>query len=326
MSLNGYNLNDLGTSIPMGLIAPENATYTFSFEGIETFPANTDIYVEDLLTGTYHNVINGSYTFNADPAENGTDRFMIHYVLPASFNLIEPSCEDAMAYLLENTNDGRNLEISNDGVVEMSGVLDGSSNELFAGDYAVEVFDNYGGSQTYIFLIDEVVAVDAQINASSTIIEEGEAIDFDYNGSGATSFNWYVNSQLVAQTQMFNYQFDLPGTYEIEMKAANNVCNASAVQTITVNEKTTGIVNVGDIGTLSIYSNENADIILDFQNMNQGAVQASIYNLLGQELATRIVQSVGKQEISNVSWANGYYIVKVKIGDQVINQTMLLNK
>jgi hypothetical protein len=326
MSLNGYNLNDLGTSIPMGLIAPENATYTFSFDGIETFPANTDIYVEDLLTGTYHNVMNGSYTFNADPAENGTDRFMIHYVLPASFNLIEPSCEDAMAYLLENTNDGRNLEISNDGVVEMSGVLDGSSNELFAGDYAVEVFDNYGGSQTYIFLIDEVVAVDAQINASSTIIEEGEAIDFDYNGSGATSFNWYVNSQLVAQTQMFNYQFDLPGTYEIEMKAANNVCNASAVQTITVNEKTTGIVNVGDIGTLSIYSNENADIILDFQNMNQGAVQASIYNLLGQELATRIVQSVGKQEISNVSWANGYYIVKVKIGDQVINQTMLLNK
>jgi hypothetical protein len=112
LSLNGFHMNDLGTSVPMGLIAPVQGTYTFNFAGAETFPANTTIYVEDLVTGTFHNIANGAYVFDANPYQNGTDRFMIHYVLPASFNLVEPSCENTTASIIENTNDGRNIEIT----------------------------------------------------------------------------------------------------------------------------------------------------------------------------------------------------------------------
>ena len=126
LSLNGLHLNDLGASVSMGLIAPVNDSYTFTFSGMTSFPANTDIYLEDLVTGTYHNVNNGAYTFIADPSENGTDRFMIHYVLPASFNLIEATCENVNAKIIEITNDGRALAIVVEGEVLEVGFLDGS--------------------------------------------------------------------------------------------------------------------------------------------------------------------------------------------------------
>ena len=326
LSLNGLHLNDLGQSIPMGIIVPTQGSYTYNFDGMATFPANTDIYVEDILLGVYHNVVDGPYTFDADPAQNGTERFMIHFVLPANFNLIEPSCEDDQAYLLENSNDGRNFQISNDGVVEHTGILDGNANVLSFGDYEVEVFDNFGGSQIYVFVIEEVEAVTAQIISSNTIIEEGEFVDFEFNGSGANQYEWFVNGQLLAQTEMFNYQFIVPGTYEVELHASNNLCDADATQTIVVNEKSTAIINVNGKGSIDVYGNENADIVLVSSQLSVSDIEVKVYNLLGQELVKESFNANGKHVILNNNWANGYYIVKIQIGEESFTQKLMLSK
>jgi len=325
LSLNGLHLNDLGASVSMGLIAPVNDSYTFTFSGMTSFPANTDIYLEDLVTGTYHNVNNGAYTFIADPSENGTDRFMIHYVLPASFNLIEATCENVNAQIIEITNDGRALAIVVEGEVLEVGFLDGSQSELSAGDYTIEVFDAYGGSQLYEFTVEEIATVDATILASQTVIEVGESIDFDYDGIGATNYEWTINGVLVAQTEMFNYIFDQTGSFEVAIDAANDDCAAHASQIITVEEKSTSIVDLVGNGTLNIYT-VDGNVVLDFKKVNFGKVNAAIYNILGQEVAAKSVETTGKQTISNNNWADGYYVVKVQVGEQNVNQTLLITK
>ncbi|MFT6686278.1 MAG: hypothetical protein ACJAVH_001547, partial [Bacteroidia bacterium] len=324
MGVNGLNLNDLGTSVPMGLLAPSSTTASLNFAGMIDFPANTTIYVEDLVEGVFHNVADGDYTFNTDPSQNGTDRFVIHFVLPASFNLVEPTCENTNGAIIENTNDGRAFEVTNDGNVVDNGTLDGSSNDLAAGDYTIEVFDVYGGSQLYDFTIDEVTAVTAGIISSASAIEAGESIDFEFNGADATAFEWTINGQVVAQTELFNYQFVNAGQYVVEVFASNDLCEAIASQIIDVAAKTTSIVEVGN-GSVAIYE-ADGNVILNFVNVNQGEVEAAIYNLLGQEIANMNVESSGKQTIQNVNWANGYYLVKVQIGDQVVNETILLTK
>ena len=324
MGVNGLNLNDLGTSVPMGLLAPSSTTASLNFAGMNDFPANTTIYIEDLVEAVFHNVADGDYTFNTDPSQNGTDRFVIHFVLPASFNLVEPTCENTNGAIIENTNDGRAFEVTNDGNVVDNGILDGSSNALAAGDYTIEVFDVYGGSQLYDFTIDEVTAVTAGIISSASGIEAGESIDFEFNGADATAFEWTINGQVVAQTELFNYQFVNAGQYVVEVFASNDLCEAIASQIIDVAAKTTSIVEVGN-GSLAIYE-ADGNVTLNFVNVNQGEVEAAIYNLLGQEIVNVNVESSGKQTIQNVNWANGYYLVKVQIADQVVHKTILLTK
>ena len=324
LSLNGLHLNDLGMSVPMGLIAQSQSAASLSFTGMTDFPVNTTIYLEDKVNGVFHNIINGDYTFTADPSENGTDRFEIHFVLPASFNLVEPTCENTNGTIIDNTNDGREYNIFNEGFVVGLGVLDGSSNELAAGDYTIEVYDQYGGSQAYDITVDEITSVTAGIISSASAIESGESIDFEFNGSNAFTYEWSINGQVVAQTELFSFEFTTPGQYVVEVFAANDICEAVATRIIEVAEKTTTVIEIGN-GSLSIYESDG-DVVLNFTNINQGKVQASVYNLLGQELASVGLESSGKQTIQNVNWADGYYLVKVQIGQQVVNETILITK
>jgi len=324
LSLNGLHLDDLGKSIPMGLITPQIGAYTFNFAGMSSFPANTTIYVEDLVTGALHNVEEGAYTFTADPSQNGTDRFMVHFVLPASFNLIEATCEGAQAMIVENTLDGRDLIISENGVQVIAGKLDGSSNAVNSGTYKVEVYDQFGGIQVYDISVDAIALVDATIVASQTTIEVGESINFNYAGNGATNFEWSVNGQLVASSQMLNFAFNQAGMFEVAIDVASDDCAARASQIVTVNEKTTAITGVGN-GSIAIFGSEG-NVVLNFVNINQGNANVAIYNLLGQELTSVRVDSNGKQTIQNSNWADGYYMVKVKIGSEVVNATVMLIK
>ena len=324
MSLNGLHLNDLGSSVPMGLITPIQSMATINFTGMTDFPVNTTIYLEDKVNGVFHNLINGDYTFTSDPSENGTDRFEIHFVLPVSFNLVEPTCANTNGAIIDNTNDGREYNIFNEGLVVGIGVLNGSSNELAAGDYTIEVYDQYGGFQTYDFTVDVITPVTAGIISSASAIESGESIDFEFNGADAYTYEWAVNGQVVAQTEMFSYEFTTPGQYVVEVFAANDICDAIATRIIDVAEKSTGVIEIGN-GSLSIYESDG-DVVLNFTNINEGKVEASVYNLLGQELASVVLESSGKQIIQNVNWADGYYLVKVQIGQQVVNETILITK
>jgi hypothetical protein len=261
LSLNGLHLNDLGMSVPMGLIAQSQSAASLSFTGMTDFPVNTTIYLEDKVNGVFHNIINGDYTFTADPSENGTDRFELHFVLPASFNLVEPTCENTNGTIIDNTNDGREYDIFNEGLVVGFGVLNGSSNELAAGDYTIEVYDQYGGSQAYGITVDEITPVTAGIISSASAIESGESIDFEFNGSNAFTYEWAINGQVVAQTELFSFEFTTPGQYVVEVFAANDICEAVATRIIEVAEKTTAVIEIGK-GSLSIYESDG-DVVLN---------------------------------------------------------------
>ena len=68
--------------------------------------------------------------------------------------------------------------------------------------------------------------------------------------------------------------------------AANDDCAAHASQIITVDEKSTSIVDLVGNGTLNIYT-VDGNVVLDFKKVNFGKVNAAIYNILGQEVAAK---------------------------------------
>lgn len=324
MSLNGLNLNDLGVSVPMGFITPVNDVASFSFSGMNTFPANTNIYLEDKVEGSLHNLISGPYTFDADVLENGTDRFEIHFSLPAYFDLIEPTCDSNQAVIVEQTNDGRIMTISNAGVLVETTILDGSANVLPPGDYEIEVFDGFGASQSYAFIIEDLAVVDGDILASDTLIEVGGVINFEFVGTGAMDYQWFVNGQLIAQTAMFSWQFDTPGQYNVEVRASNNDCNVLINENITVTEQPNAIFEI-DKGNVTINTLQG-DVEVVFNNLSYAKADIKIFNMLGQSIASATTENSTTYKLNNPGWPAAYYVVHVQTNKNFITQTLWLQK
>jgi hypothetical protein len=65
--------------IKVGFKAGETGTYTIKAEDLESFEVGTDLYLEDLITGTTQDLqLNQVYTFQAEGGSNG-HRFNIHF-------------------------------------------------------------------------------------------------------------------------------------------------------------------------------------------------------------------------------------------------------
>jgi hypothetical protein len=64
--------------VPVGFELIEGTSCTLSATGLETFDANTTIFLEDLTEGVMHDLSNGDYTFISGNIEN-PDRFLLHF-------------------------------------------------------------------------------------------------------------------------------------------------------------------------------------------------------------------------------------------------------
>jgi hypothetical protein len=79
LSINSLPELTTATVIPVGFKIGVNDTYTITASGLETFPAGTDIYLEDLFLGVTQNLnINPVYTFAATTG-SPAHRFDIHF-------------------------------------------------------------------------------------------------------------------------------------------------------------------------------------------------------------------------------------------------------
>jgi len=78
MAIQSLGLTDLSdVVIPLGLKASQGQQITFSIE-TSTLPADVEVYLEDNIENTYTLLNQGSYTFTADTAINGTGRFYLN--------------------------------------------------------------------------------------------------------------------------------------------------------------------------------------------------------------------------------------------------------
>jgi len=81
-------LSTTSTTVPVHFECGEEAEYTFNFEGFETFENNTEIWVEDLLTGADWINISESdvvFSFSASPGQE-KHRFNIHFFGPTAID------------------------------------------------------------------------------------------------------------------------------------------------------------------------------------------------------------------------------------------------
>jgi hypothetical protein len=78
MAINSFNNITETSIVKLGVNSPATGEYTINASNIESFDANTPIYLEDLVTGQIVNLREtGSYTFSAE--EGTAERFLVHF-------------------------------------------------------------------------------------------------------------------------------------------------------------------------------------------------------------------------------------------------------
>jgi hypothetical protein len=109
------SLYNAGTSVPVHFDCGEDAEYTFTFEGIESFNGDVEIWLEDLQTEIWYSISSGhnEYVFNASPSVI-KHRFNIHFFGPTSIFEDQTNIDDKdikiysfgnQAYILNNSNE-----------------------------------------------------------------------------------------------------------------------------------------------------------------------------------------------------------------------------
>jgi hypothetical protein len=118
------NLGNVMISVPVHFECGEDAEYTFTFEGLESFNEDVEIWLEDLQTEIWNSITPGhnEYLFNASPSEV-KHRFNIHFFGPTSIFEDQANIEDEHikiyaygneAYVLNNSNETiKNVTIYN---------------------------------------------------------------------------------------------------------------------------------------------------------------------------------------------------------------------
>ena len=77
LSIQGLPVGLQPQALPLGVNAPTAGTFTFTPQRVDNFPATATLYLEDRLTGTWHNLRTGAYT--ATLAQGlSTARFVLH--------------------------------------------------------------------------------------------------------------------------------------------------------------------------------------------------------------------------------------------------------
>ena len=323
LSLNGLSLEDFGQSVDLGLLPGSDASFTMNFEGLENFPDQTTIYLEDKLTGNIHDVSQGSYNFAATTVQD-VNRFVLHFVPVIDFNIENVGCLGELGSIESiNTNSNRMFELTNNGSLVANGSISTLNTTLDEGLYNLVVTDQFGGLQSYAIEIESLPQVQADIYATHIEVELLEVVEFANVSIGATHFEWYLNDELIlSDVNMFGNSFDEIGIQEIKLVATNNYCQDEKIVYVNVVEKTTTSIadNDEEISNAFIFTH-SSELIVDLTKTNlKGTTSIEVYNLLGQVVGrTRLNDAtLGRIDLSHVT--PGYYIVKLSNGNTSITK------
>ncbi len=299
LAVQAIGLNEEIKSVPLGIIPGKNGSCTFTFEGIENFPATIIIWLEDLKTGTIQYLRqNNTYTFTTNTNDDA-DRFVLHFTPELLITTTTANCEglDGSIRLDQRAGVEWIYELSDDNSVIANDTFTGINmfEQLPAGAYNLELNHPVSGYVTNESItIDAMLPVTAMIDATVTEVKEEEPVILEAQLTGATDYNWDMGDGTTFINQpTVSHAYTTYGTYEVILFAANDDCEAEARQQIIVTEKqdtvSTGIA-ISNEGSLRVYVHGNILHLSQTMSRKDVEVEYSFYNLVGQKVGGEKIQ------------------------------------
>ena len=328
-SLNGRNVDQLGQTIPLGIVPGADGVFTFAFD-LASFPEGSLTFLEDKVSNEWTDLnTSPNYTFSMKVGDN-PDRFLIHVTPGITVSGTDGDCSsssmismDIPSYILNGQQVSWNYSISNDNGEVVSGSTTASADVTVGLDGAQNVtlqFLDY----TVNASIDLSQAATPSINLPADLeVEAGESFTIDADVTEGDIIEFYIDGQLVSSNgASFTGSLEA-GDYTVEVRAISaEGCESSETMTIKVNE---GVTSINDFaaGEVSIFSNgSNVEV-----RLSEALADANIamYSMTGQMVANETAAG-SVHTLSTKSLNNGIYIVVVSNNDGMMSQQVAIAK
>ncbi len=157
------------TTVPVYFECGEDAEYAFSFEGLESFDNETEIWLEDLTAGAdWVNISNGDYTymFTASPGD-AKHRFNIHFFGPTSIE--EPGNNtNGKILIFSSKNEAYVVNKTNETIKEVT-IYDMLGQEILRKEVPAQITNKFHVSnQTGYYVVR--VLTDKQVHTGKILI------------------------------------------------------------------------------------------------------------------------------------------------------------
>jgi len=336
---NGYWMNknilhsiaQTGT-VEMGFEPGSNGSYTFAFDGLNSFDPTSYISLEDKKLNTFHNVRNGDYAFTSDIADDW-NRFVLHFTPKAEISTADQQCNSlgAITIIQPGSANWTYTLTDNNHVSIGTGMLNNNNSATIAaaaGTYTLTLVDANNYTVVKTVTVNGTQPVSAAFTASSTLVEVTGDVIFTSTTANAVATTWDFGDGSISTTPTATHNYVVPGTYAVTLTVTNAVgCSSTATQSITVTEKaTTGVNTLANSQGIAIWANENR-VYVDFSKQPKVEATVEIFNVLGQQLVNEKFgrSTVYTKALNNMEAA--YVIVRVKNDESITTKRVLiLNK
>lgn len=172
--------------------------------------------------------------------------------------------------------------------------------------------------------ITKSVTVNANPVSDFSYIVNQNSADFKATQSGNTSYKWYFGNGDSSSTKDISYTYPKSGKYTACLKATNAAgCFSKTCKEVSV---TVGVSSISKSSGFKLYPNPNTgNFTVEIANPDKDGI-IEIYDVVGNLI--KRVETVKPQSTFNLDLnaANGIYFIKVKNGELVFNQRIILSK
>ncbi|MFN8299201.1 MAG: PKD domain-containing protein, partial [Chitinophagales bacterium] len=329
MAINTLKSIEETSTVNVGFEPGINGSYTFQFDGLNSFDPTSYITLEDKLLNVFHDVRSGSYSFTSNANDNW-NRFVLHFTPAAKFNTTDATCSAAGQVNIEQPGTANwNYVVTNsNNVTVSSGVLNNSSPVTVSvptGTYTITLTDNNNYTVVKNVLVSGASAISAAMNLSKTTAEEGESIDFINTSNNAASTVWEFGDGSSSANNNASHTYSQAGIYNAKLTVSSiGGCVSSTQQTVTVTAKTSTGINDLTNGKVTIWSHANM-VYVDFSKATNVEATIDIYNILGQVVSS---EKFGKTSIYSRQLNNldaGYVVVSVKSAEGTTTKKVFIS-
>ncbi len=315
-------------TIPMGFEPGSTGTFSFAFNGLNTFDPSVCIYIEDKTMHTLFNVRNGSYTFTATEGDD-RNRFLL---------LFNPAVQ--IATVAAGCNGSGSIQITQAGSASWNYILTDSNNmptasgtindhqpahiNAPAGIYTLTLTDsnNYTVVKSVVVNALPVAVAEFIVSGNSTMQTNG-IITLTAQATDAVSYQWNLGNGTTGSGSIITASYSNPGTYIIQLSVENQTgCTATSSQSVSV-------ISPSAISTLAISDNpviwsSSNTIYVDFTNVPSVNATITIYDILGRTISSEKISSslLYQRQLDNLLEA--YYVVTVANNNHATTKKVLI--
>jgi PKD repeat protein len=198
-----------------------------------------------------------------------------------------------------------------------NGMTTAVNNNLLSGVYTLILNDANGCADTSYHAVQNLSALSVAFAVSADTVMTNTPVNFTNTCSGQSMFAWDFGDGSSSTALHPVHSYTVPGSYTVELVAADITCSDVARKVILVMMPTS--ISKQELSNAVTIINSGQDVRVKFDLYQAENAEINLFNIEGKLLSTKKAEVFqGSEEVDLNGFASGIYLVEVKIKENSV--------